>query len=114
MVMPAKADTQPAPTPPPSGRPSAPQAPSEPAAAAPSQPPVAGGRPAAPRRGAGGYQCPQCRELLPSTTASCWRCGTPNPALARRKASQESQSAIKSALEDMKRDKKRSWFRKRR
>jgi serine/threonine-protein kinase len=60
------------------------------------------------------FRCPKCNEGLKKNTPACWRCGTPNPAMAQRKARSESQSAIMDALKDYKPPKKRGWFRRRR
>ncbi len=58
-------------------------------------------------------RCPKCGEPMTSSTASCWRCGTPNPSIARRKTYHESQLAIDEALKGLKPKKKRGWFRRR-
>jgi serine/threonine-protein kinase len=58
-------------------------------------------------------RCPKCGEGMAASTPSCWRCGTPNPSLARRKTFHESQVAINEALKDFKPRKKRGWLRRR-
>ena len=65
------------------------------------------------RAGDATYRCPKCREPLTKNAATCWRCGTPNPAMAQRKSLQESQVAIRSAIKDYERKQKRGWFRRR-
>ncbi|UCC69068.1 MAG: protein kinase [Armatimonadota bacterium] len=70
---------------------------------------------AAAGRSASGFRCSKCSELVAANAPSCWRCGTPNPAIAQRKSSQESRTAIQSALQDLQRKrKKRGWFGRRR
>jgi serine/threonine-protein kinase len=59
-------------------------------------------------------RCPSCNEPLAANTPTCWRCGTPNPAIASRKATRESQTSIARAVQDYRRTKKKGWFRKRR
>ncbi len=78
------------------------------------RPPAAPSKGAAAASRAGAFRCSKCGELVAANSASCWRCGTPNPALAQRKASRESQTAIQSALRDFDRKRKRGWFRRRR
>ncbi len=81
-----------------------------PAAASPSSP-VQRARRA--RQSAPDLRCPKCGEGLTASTPSCWRCGTPNPNIARRKTFHESQVAINEALKDLKPRKKRGWLRRR-
>jgi len=57
-------------------------------------------------------RCAKCHEPMLANSPSCWKCGTPNPAIARRKAFNESQAAISDALQDYKPRKKRGWFRR--
>ena len=61
-----------------------------------------------------GFKCTKCGEWLAEKTASCWKCGTPNPAISVRKSRSQSQSAISDALQDYKPPKKRGWFGRRR
>jgi serine/threonine-protein kinase len=68
------------------------------------------GRPAG--RSIPDLRCAKCGEGMKASTPSCWRCGTPNPSIARRKSAHESQVAINEALKDFK-PKKRGWFRRR-
>jgi len=61
-----------------------------------------------------GFKCSKCGEWLAERTASCWKCGTPNPAISVRKSRSQSQSAISEALQSYKPPKKRGWFGRRR
>ncbi len=58
-------------------------------------------------------RCPKCGEGMAASTPSCWRCGTPNPSIARKKTLRESQVAVNEALKDFKPRKKRGWLRRR-
>ena len=97
--------------------------------AAPSQPPAPSARltapPASSARPTGGatqpssvrptpdLRCPKCQEPMTASTPSCWRCGTPNPAISQRKHYQATKTAIGQAVKDFDRKKKRGWFGKR-
>ena len=107
MVQPARADDAKAVSPPPPASPasSSPAAASSPAAPK-RRPPTSGvKRPH--------MRCGKCGERMAENTPSCWKCGTPNPALAQRKSRAESQVAIREALAGYKPPKKRGWFRRR-
>jgi len=127
MVMPAGAPSGSVvpPTPPPAAGPTPPPAASAPSSPAPPQsPPAAASARSAPSTpqasptpppGASaakgpGFKCTKCGEWLAEKTASCWKCGTPNPAISVRKSRSQSQSAISDALQDYKPPKKRGWF----
>jgi len=86
---------------------------SSPRTPAPTLRPPTGQERGSPGLGAGAYRCPKCHEPLTANTPTCWRCGTPNPAMAQQKSLHESQVAIKSALRDYERTSKRGWFRRR-
>lgn len=81
-----------------------PAAPRQPAAATP--PPSASG--AVPD-----LRCPKCNEPMTRTTAACWKCGTPNPAIARRRQRSESNVELRDALQSFDRSRRSGWFRKR-
>jgi serine/threonine protein kinase len=86
---------------------------SSPRTPAPNLRPPARQESGSPGLGAGAYRCPKCHEPLTANTPTCWRCGTPNPAMAQQKSLHESQIAINSALRDYERKSKRGWFRRR-
>ena len=106
MVLPAKK---------PEAAPSQPAAPSSRLTAPPASSVQPTGRATQPSsvRPAPDLRCPKCREPMTANTPSCWRCGTPNPAIARRKHFQESKTAIGQAVKDFDRKQKKGWFRKR-
>ena len=84
--------------------------------AAPPHPSAAPAKPAVGQQGRAkqerksGFRCSKCREWLADNTPSCWKCGTPNPAVSRRKAYTESKTEISKALEGFKPSRKRSWL----
>jgi len=126
MVMPAGAPSGSVvpPTPPPAApaQPPTPPTPSlisaatPPAAAKPTPSPISAATPppAVSAAKGPGFKCTKCGEWLAEKTASCWKCGTPNPAISVRKSRSQSQSAISDALQDYKPPKKRGWFGRRR
>jgi len=81
-------------------------------------PPATPGRPAASRTpSASGavpdLRCPKCNEPMTRTTAACWKCGTPNPAIARRRERAQSNVELRDALQSLDRSRRSGWFRKR-
>jgi serine/threonine protein kinase len=59
------------------------------------------------------WRCGKCHEPLVRNAATCWRCGTPNPAMAQRTAHKQYGTELMSALQDLKSpDKKSIWRRK--
>ncbi len=109
MVLPGRAPEAAPPTPGPAAPPTGAPASSQAAATAPSPDERAQrSRPSAPD-----LRCPKCGEGMTASTASCWRCGTPNPSIARKKTLRESQVAVNEALKDFKPRKKRGWLRRR-
>ncbi len=111
VVMPSGPSAR-APTAPPAAAPAS--AAGRPRPAASTRSPAARERPSTSGARVFDYRCPKCNEGLEKNTPACWRCGTPNPAIAQRKARSQSQSAIMEALKDYKPPKKRGWFRRRR
>lgn len=104
------------PIPPPTASTPPPAASTPPPAAKPAPSPVPSATPP-PAASAGkqaGFKCSKCGEWLAERTASCWKCGTPNPAISVRKSRSQSQSAISEALQSYKPPKKRGWFGRRR
>jgi len=127
MVMPGAAPSGAVvpPTPPPAASAPPPRAkptpspissPTPPPAAKPTPSPISSPTPppAASAAKQAGFKCSKCGEWLAEKTASCWKCGTPNPAISVRKSRSQSQSAISDALQDYKPPKKRGWFGRRR
>ena len=118
MVMPGTAPTESVvpPTPPPAAPTPPPAASAPPPPAKPTPSPISSATPppAASAAKGPGFKCSKCGEWLAEKTASCWKCGTPNPAISVRKSRTESQSAISDALQNYKPPKKRGWFGRRR
>ena len=118
MVMPAGAPSGSVvpPTPPPAAPAQPPTPPTSPTSAKPTPSPISSPTPppAASAAKGPGFKCTKCGEWLAEKTASCWKCGTPNPAISVRKSRSQSQSAISDALQDYKPPKKRGWFGRRR